>query len=265
MSDPVIVSEPVKKNSFRIWYEIIVNPFSGFQAVGEKTKIALPLICIMVLSVLSALLIQPIMSSPVYEKAMLEIQYAAIEKQQGTPLSDAMKETYRTQLTSSTTKMVTRISTLAVSPFSYMILLLISALVLKIFASLVKEKRKFGLFFRILAFAMIVTIAQVLIKNIITLTGDWAAALKSAEGTLEFGQALTSPVSLASLTSSRAIGKVGYYLLDTFTDIFNWLYYAFVYAGLTASAKIEKRKALILTLIFAATGTVMGFLAIAFI
>jgi len=53
--------------------------------------------------------------------------------------------------------------------------------------------------------------------------------------------------------------------LDAFTDIFNWLYYIFVYAGLTVSAKLTKKKALVLTIISAVLGIGIGLLAVAFI
>lgn len=257
------MNETVSKNSFALWLDIITNPFSGFRAINEKTRIALPLALVLVASMLSSLLLQPIMSSKVYESAILDIQIAAIEKKQGGTMSEEMKASYSAQLSSPMVKTITKVSSIVGAPIGYAILIFASALILLIVSALMKEKRKFGIFLRILVFAMIVTVVQTLLKNIITLTGDWESALKAAGNAMELGRALSAPISLASITTSGDISPSAYFLLDGLTDIFNWLYYIFVYAGLTACAGIQKNKAIILTVVIAVIGMGIGFLSVA--
>lgn len=249
-----------------IWKEIISNPFKGFSLVEPKSKILLPTILMLLLSLAGTLVVQPIMQSKAYQKAMLEVQYNTIEKNQGSPVSEEMKQAIADQMNSPITKNITLISTYAGPIIGYLIFyLFLFSLVLKIITAIAKEKVAYGHLFRILVFAGIVGIVQVLLKNVIALTGNWQSQLATVTSAGELGYAITAPVSLAALTTPASIGKMPYYLLDTFTDIFNWLSYVFIYAGLVSSAKIAKNKALIVTIIYAVLGIGFGGATIAFL
>ncbi|MCK5198144.1 MAG: hypothetical protein KAR21_07325, partial [Spirochaetales bacterium] len=70
--------------------------------------------------------------------------------------------------------------------------------------------------------------------------------------------ALSAPISLAALFSADTLGPTGYFLLDSLTDIFNWLYYIFLYAGLKISAGLTKKHSLMVIIISAAVFIIIG-------
>ena len=63
--------------------------------------------------------------------------------------------------------------------------------------------------------------------------------------------ALQSPISLASLVSYEKVGTAGYMVIDALTDVFNYLYYGYLYMALRSLFGMEKRKALIAVIISA--------------
>lgn len=251
---PVVTGDYVKseenvENPWKLWMSIIANPFKGYQGLRDETKILLPLLVLILMVLLTPLLIQPITDSQAYKEAVLKVQYAAIEKQQGSPLSEEMKETYREQLSSSSVQTISKVSMFVSSLLIFLVMLLGFSLVLFIISKIMGYSTRFSLFFKILVFASILTVFQNLLTNLITLTGDYETTLRTVRSATDLQYALASPISLAVFFDPGQLGKIPYFFLDTLTGIFTWLFYIFIYAGLTISAKISKNRALIMTII----------------
>lgn len=241
----------------KIWKNIISNPFEGFSDLGDKTKWFLPLISILILLFLSTALVLPLMQSDEYTDAVVRV---AISKQaeKGVEMSMEQQAAMSEQMGSSMVKKITIISTLVGAVLFTVIIMLLNSLLIKILSSIMKEQVKFSLIFKILIFISIIGIVQSLVKTGITLSGDWARILNRVNDTSSLKLALTAPVSLAALFSYNTLGSTGYYLMDTLTDIFNWIYYIFLYAGLKISAGMTKKHALLVTIISAVVLLIIG-------
>ena len=244
-------------NSIKLWGAIIPSPVSGFSNMDEKTKIALPLILILLLAAVSNLMIVPIITSGEYSDALIRTQISSMQEK-GTQLSAEQIEAMSDQLTSDSMKTITVLSSVIGGLFGYALMLAVSIFILKLFTVIAKEKVSLKLLFRIIIFIALISIVQIILKNVITLTTDYGRFLSRVQTTSDLKYALTSPVSLAALFNPAKVGAVFYYLIDTFTDVFNWLYYGYLYAGLRGAAGLSKAKSLKITIISALVMVAIG-------
>ncbi len=240
-----------------IWKNIISNPFEGFSEVNDKTKWFLPLILILILLLISTALIIPLMQSDEYTGALVRSTISQ-QAEKGVEMSAEAQAAMTEELSSPTLQKITIASALISSPLIFVVIMLLNSLLIKIIAAFFKEKIIFSLIFKILIFVSIISIVQSLIKSGITLSGDWARILNRVNDTTGLKLALSAPVSLAALFSVKTLGSTGYFLLDALTDIFNWIHYIFLYAGLKVSADLTKKHALLVTVITAAVFIVIG-------
>ncbi|MBB6481006.1 YIP1 family protein [Spirochaeta isovalerica] len=239
------------KNTFILWKEIIANPFEGYKKLNNDTKLFLPFLTIIILFLFSVLLMIPMQTSDVYGEAMARVQQAALADR-GTELSDEQMTAMAEQMKSPMVRNITIVSTIGGGLVSYIVITLVSALILKLLSGgFKKEAVKYSLVLKIILFASIVSMVQALLKMGITLSGDWQRALARVNTTGDLQMALQSPVSLAALFDPVSMGRQVYFLLDYVTDIFNWIYYLFLYAGLKGALALEKNKALAVTVIMA--------------
>lgn len=246
------------KNTFILWKNIIANPFDGFRDLKESTKLFPALLVIIVLFLFSMILLIPIMSSPAYGDAVARVQ-STVMAQRGTEMSAEQQAAMAEQLKSPVVRNITIVSAVAGGLISYMAVLLVMTLVLMLVIGAVrKEKIRFSLVLKLLLFTAIVSMVQSLVKMGITLSGDWLRVLSRVTDTPSLQAALNSPVSLAALMDVSAVGRQVYYLVDYITDVFNWVYYIFLYAGLKAVAGLEKKKALLITVIIAVISILIG-------
>lgn len=234
----------------RIWKNIISNPFEGFSELSNETKWFLPLLALLILLLVSIALIIPLMQSEEYTSALVRATVSG-QAEKGTEMSTEQQTAMSEQLSSPMMKKITIASALGGGVLTFVIVMLINTLLIKLFAAIMKEKVKFSLIFKILIFISIISVVQSLIKSGITLSGDWARILNRVNDTTGLKLALSAPVSLAALFSADTLGSTGYFLLDILTDIFNWIYYIFLYAGLKVSAGLTKKHALTVTVISA--------------
>lgn len=243
--------------SLLLWKKIIVSPFSGYGELKKETPVLIPLLILLLLMVLSILMLFPVFQSEAYGKAVIQVQIDTLAKK-GQELSLEQQEALKEQLTSPTMRTITRVSSIAGGLVTFLGIMLLSALLLKLLFLIFREETTFKLCFKILVFTGIISVAQGLVKNLITITGNWERLLYQVQDTQGLKTALQSSVSLAALFSVETLGKIGFYLVDTLTDIFNWIYYIFIYAALRMSAGLEKNKALKVTLIFAGCYILIG-------
>ena len=241
----------------KIWKDIISNPFEGFSEVRDDTKWFLPLLMLLILVLISTVLIVPLMQSDEYIGALVRATTSQ-QAEKGTEMSAEAQAAMADQLSSPMMKKITIASALGGGVITFVIIMLINALVIKLLAAIMKEKTKFSLIFKILIFVSIISIVQSLIKSGITLSGDWARILNRVNDTDGLKFALSAPVSLAALFSVDTLGSTGYFLMDALTDIFNWIYYIFLYAGLKVSAGLTKKHALMVTIISAVVFILIG-------
>jgi len=247
------------KNTFILWKNIIANPFEGYKSVNDSTKLLLPLLIIISLFLISTTMSVPILSSDSYSEVLVRSQITAMAEK-GNEMSAEQQVALDEQIKSPMVRNITLASTYIVGLIAFIgIGLLLPALFGKIYASYAKkEKVKFSLIFKILIFAVIIGMVQSLIKIGITLTGDWQRALNRVNDASMIQYILQAPVSLAALLDPSEINKTLYMLIDAFTDVFNWIYYIFIYAGIKVSLQLEKKPALITTVIIAATSIIIA-------
>jgi len=243
-------------SSLRIWGHILSNPFTGYGQINKDTRIAWPLACLLLLVAVSTSLMLPITSSPAYLAAALRVQTATLESrgvEMGGEQSKAMEE----QLTSPMMRTFTAVSSYLGAFVTFAATILFLALLMKAFTSAMKASLPYRQLLAIFVFTGLVTAVQGLFKAGIMLASDWQGALQGVQTTADLKAALVSPLSLALLVPYATLGKVGYALLDTATDVFNWIYFTFLYAGMKA-AGMDKGRALAVTLF-----TAVLFLAVA--
>ena len=243
---------------FKIWKNIISSPFEGFAQVNDETKWFLPLIAILILIFLSIALTIPIMQSDEYIGALVRATVSQ-QTEKGVEMSLEQQTAMSEQLNSPIIKKITIASALGGGIITFVIIMLLTALFIKLLSAIFKNKVKFLLIFKILIFISIISIVQSLVKSGITLSGDWTRILNKVTDMAGLKQALSASVSLAALFSVDKIGSNGYFLLDTLTDIFNWIYYIFLYIGLQVSAGLTKNHALKVTVISAVVFILIGF------
>jgi len=244
-------------NFIKVWKNILLNPFESFSEVNDDTKWFLPLVLILFLILISTSLLIPLMQSDEYVDALVRITTRQ-QVEKGIEMSAETQSAIKEQLESPLMKKITIASAMGGSIVVFIVIMLLNVLLIKILAAILKNKVKFSLIFKILIFASIIGIIQSLIKSGIALSGDWTGILNRVNDTIGLKLALSAPVSLVVFFSAGTLGSTGYFLLDVLTDIFNWIYYIFLYAGLKNSAGLTKKHALIVTIISALVFILIG-------
>ena len=247
------------KKTFKLWADIIGSPSKGTAALTETSPVALPLVIILVLSIAASAMLIPILSSDAYTDALTRVQISTM-KERGTEMSQEQIAAMEQQLQSTSVKRITIISSTAGAAIAYIVMLLVSVLLLKLIIAIFKEKASFKLLFRIMVFLAIISMVQMIVKNGITIVSDYSRVLSRVTNTGELQHALTSPVSLGILFSPSKINASVYYLIDAFTDIFNWIYYLYLYAAMRNAVGIDKKKAVAVTIVSAVVMIGIGFI-----
>lgn len=239
------------KNTFVLWKEIIANPFEGYKGVNDNTGILLPVLSIILLFIISVSMMLPILVSEPYADAVVRTQISAMAER-GNEMSLEQQTAMAEQMSSPMFRNITIASSYGGGLIGLIVITLLVTLILKLIVSSVKkEKVKFSLVFKIIIFALIVGMVQSIVKMGITLAGDWPRILARVNDAAGLQQALQSPVSLAALFDRATVGNTVYTLINSLTDVFNWIYYLFIYAGLRSALVIEKKPALIVTVVIA--------------
>jgi len=235
------------KNSVKLWAQIIPSPIQGFAKVDKETKVALPIVIILLLVLAATMLLIPILNSEAYTDALLRVQISSMQEK-GTELSTEQIERMSEQLTSGNIKTITLLSSVVGGVFGFALMLAVSIFILKLITVIAREKISLKLILRIMIFITLISVLQMLVKNFITVFTDYGRILSRVQETSDLQYALTSPVSLAVLFDPGKIGSSLYYLIDSFTDIFNWLYYGYLFAALKSAAGLNTGKALKITI-----------------
>jgi len=243
--------------SILLWKDIIFSPFEGFKKVTNETKLLLPLLVLIILMAGSIALLTPVMQSEAYGQAIVRTQINSMAEK-GQPMSNEQQEAMREQLSSPMVKNITIASAFGGGIVTFVAILLLSSLLVMILSKLFKKGVPYKMVLKILIFAGLISVIQGLIKNGITLSGNYSRILNQVQDTDGLQLALTSSISLAAIFSMETLGSIGYFLVDAITDIFNWIYYIFVYAGLRSAGGLNKNQALGVTLIFALCYILIG-------
>ncbi|MBI9105328.1 MAG: hypothetical protein JEZ04_01205 [Spirochaetales bacterium] len=244
-------------NSVKLWAQIIPSPIQGFSKVDSTTKIALPLIIILLLSAAASMMLIPIQSSDAYADAIMRVQISNMQEK-GTELSTEQIELMEQQLTSGNMKTFTIVGSVVGGVFGFALMLAVSVFLLKLFTVISKEKISLKLLLRIMVFIALISVVQMILKTFITVITDYERILSRVQETADLQYALTSPVSLAVLFDPGKIGSTLYYLIDALTDIFNWLYYGYLFAALRGAAGLSTSKALKITIAAAVVMIAVG-------
>lgn len=237
-------------NSIALWKDIILSPSEGFPRLNEKPKALLPLLVILVLALLSSMMTLPLIRSEAYTQALVQAQMSTMAEK-GQSMSDEQARDMAEQLRSPQIKTITTVSAVAGGTIGFIVILLAGMLILKLCLVITKTPAAMGVLFRLVLYLALITCVQLLLKNLITVTGDWARDLRMVQSNADLQMALQSPISLAALFSADKIGRIPYLLIDTLTDIFNYIYYVYLYFGLRYALKAPHGSALTVTVIYA--------------
>ncbi|MBI9101397.1 MAG: YIP1 family protein [Spirochaetales bacterium] len=243
--------------SILLWKDIIFSPFEGFKKVTAETRILLPLLVLVILLAGSIAMLMPIMQSEAYGQAIVRSQIAAMAEK-GQEMSNEQQEAMREQLSSPMVKNITIASAFGGGIITFIAILLISSLLIMVASKLFKGAVTYKMAMKILIYAGIISVIHGLVKNGITLSGNYTRILNQVQDTGALQLALTSQVSLAALFSAETLGSVGYFLMDTLTDIFNWIYFIFIYAGLKSAGNLDKKQAGGVTLVYILCYIIIG-------
>lgn len=238
------------KKTFKLWADILSSPSKGFAGVTVSTPIALPLIIVLILVLAGSALLLPILSSDAYSNALSRVQINTM-KERGTDMTEEQIEMMEQQMQSGSMKTITLLTSTAGAVIGYFAMTILSVLILKLILLIFKEKPAFKLLFKMIIFIAAISVVQMILKNVITVITDYERVLSRVQYTADLQYALSSPVSLAAIFSPGKLSASMYYIVDALTDIFNWLYYGFLYAGLKYAGGINGKKALTVTIIFA--------------
>ena len=238
------------KKTFSTWSAILTSPSKGFSAFDNSTPFSLALILILLLVLASTAMLIPIISSDAYADAVIRVQITTLQER-GTEMSAEQIEAMKQAMSSGSARTITMLSSTIGGVAGYTIMMIVSVLLFKLILLVFKEKAKFKLLFSIMVYIGIISIVQMLIKNGITLFTDYERVLSRVQNTSDIQHALTSAVSAAALFSPAKMNSSVYYLIDAVTDIFNWIYYAYLYAAVRWTLKLEHKKALAVTIVSA--------------
>ena len=233
--------------SLALWGRIIANPFVGYAQVKKDTKVAGPLVCLLVLVAATTTLMLPITRSEEYAAASLRLQQEQLRKLGVAPDASQL-EAMRTQMESPAARALAIVFAYLGGLLGYIGTLLVVAALMRLLVVAARGTTTLGLLYRVLVFAGIVTMVQGLLKAGIVLAGDWRSALGQVRSARDLGTAIQASLSLTLLIPAASLGRFGSVLVDGATDVFNLVHYLFIYAGLRSAVGLKRGQALVVTI-----------------
>ncbi len=241
------------------WKQIIFNPKDGYKNITEETKIFVPIIVVLVILIVSISVSLPIITSKTFLKASIDIQIAKMEKK-GTTLSEQQLDAMNKYSNSKISKIIAVAGSYVGGIVVYLLIFVIGAFVLLILSRIFRCKDiSYRLILRIIVFTAIITTVQGLIKILIVYFSDWQTAVKTARTIGDLKNALAANLSAAAFFDPKSMNRVLFYIIDYFTDIFNIIYFVFIFYGLSIAGKIKENRALVITIVYAVLASLPGF------
>lgn len=221
------------KESLQIWGKIFTSPSEGYQRITPRTKFAFPLLVVLILATLAGAIMLPVITSQAFRDASLRAGMAMLERQVGT-LSNNDREVIQTQMDSPLNRNITLVSTLLGSPVSFMIMILLGALVLMIMGKIMKMRVTWGMSLRLFIFTAPVLIVQMLARGSVLLFSDYATRLNAVSTMREFTLAQTASLSAATFIPATSLPYWLYAAIDYVTDIFHIIFFVLLFIGVRA-------------------------------
>ncbi|HAK45631.1 MAG TPA: hypothetical protein DCO79_06890 [Spirochaeta sp.] len=245
------------KKTFQLWSNMFASPSKGFPELTPATPILMPIIVVLILVLAGLFMLMPILGSDAYLDALGRVQVNTLVER-GTEMSTEQLEMMEQQLKSDQMRTINLATTIGGGLIGYIIILLVYALILLILTRIFKEKPGFKHLFKLLIFLAVISAVQGIVKNGITLLSNYERILSKVQYTADLQWAITSPVSLAALFNPAKTGPTLYTVIDAVTDIFNWIYFIYLYFGLKFSAGLARKKALTITIIAGALSVIVS-------
>ena len=247
------------------WKGIIINPKDGYKEITEKTKIFMPIVIILIISIVSLSIMFPITTSKTYLKPSIGIRIHKMEKK-GKAVNDKQLDAMNKYSNSNISKIIVVAGSYIGGIVVYLLTFVIGAFVLLILSRIFGCKDiSYKLILRIIVFTAIITAVQGLVKILIVYFSDWQAAVKAARTIGDLKNALAANLSAAAFFNPRSMNRVLFYIIDYFTDIFNIIYFVFIFYGLSIAGKTKESRAIIITIIYAVLVSMPGFGTLLFI
>jgi len=243
----------------KTWKNILFSPKEGFREIDENTRIFVPIVIVLAISLIAVSFMIPIITSHVYLQKGVNIQ---LEKM-GKNVSSGAVEQANKSVESNFTKIITIAGAYIGSIASYLLIFYAGALVLLLLVKIFKGGNvSYKLLLRIVIFAAIITSFQGLIKVLIVYFSDWQNAVAAATTAGGLKNAVQSSLSLAVFLDPKSTGKLLFFIVDYFTDIFNIIYFVFIYYGLVSAGKIIENKSAGITIVYALFAALPGFVPV---
>ena len=241
----------------RTWKNVLFNPKDGFKEINENTRIFVPIIIVLVISLIAVSIMIPIITSRIYLQKSVAIQLAKMGKNAATSAVEQANKSVE----SKTTKIIAISGAYIGSIVTYLLIFYAGALVLFLLVKIFKGGNvSYKLLLRIVIFAALITAFQGLIKVLIVYFSDWQSAVAASTTMSDLKSAIQAPLSLAVFLDSQTAGKVLYFIVDYFTDIFTIIYFVFIHYGLVSAGRITKDKSIGITIVYALFSALPGFI-----
>lgn len=246
----------------KTWKNILFSPKEGFKGIDENTKLVAPIVIVLVVSLIAVSFMIPIITSHVYLQKSVSIQLQKL----GKSASKAALEQANKSVESGITKIIAIAGAYIGSIATYLLIFYAGALVLWLLVIIFKGGGvSYKLLLRIVIFSALITSFQGLINVLIVYFSDWKSAVEAAATTSDLKNAIQSSLSLAVFLDPKTAGKLFYSFVDYFTNIFNIIYYIFIYYGLVSAGKIKENKSVSITVLYALLAALPGFISVIFI
>lgn len=224
------------KETLQIWGRIFTSPSEGYRRITPQTKIGVPLLIVLLLSVASGALMIPVISSDAYLEASSRGSLEVIESRLGT-LTEADREMMAAQTSSPLARNINIISALLGPPIMLMLTLLAGALVLWVASLIFKPAFAYWIAFRLLIFTSVVLILQGAVQAGILLLSDFTARFNSVTTMRGLSAAANTALNAAIFIPDGALPDWLLVAVGYVTDVFHIIFFVLLFFGVRAAQK----------------------------
>lgn len=232
----------------KLWKEILFSPSEGYAKLDRSAPVWKPLLMVMLLTALVMAMLTQVMMSQEYKDLVFKLSVEQMQ-QRGQTMSAEQLDSYREFFYSSGFFISSLIGNTLGTAVTSGIICLLGALLLWLISLAFKTGENFKRALAVVVYAYPVLILGMAVKNLLVIASDYRAVLGNVKTAFDFSLALSPPFSLASFLSASS-SPVLYAVINSATDVFLLLFVFFVYTACLKSYGMDKKKAVISSVIF---------------
>ncbi|MBN1524070.1 MAG: hypothetical protein JW904_06305 [Spirochaetales bacterium] len=238
-----------------IWKKLFTRPVSGFSHITINTRMGIPILIILVLTIISAIPLIPVMSSETHIAAQLKFSKGILDSL-GLPEDNISPQVIGTQ--NPFTLFLYTISTFTGEIFYMAIKILSGVLPLFIVGLFLKQKIFIKHYITLFIFIAVIFVVDAFVKNIFILLSDYTTAFQNAKTLEDIGMATTAQTSITVFMDIKTMGILTYLTLDYFTDIFHIIFWVYIFFAIRGTWETDLRSAITGVVAF----IMLGYLAV---